>query len=354
MYENITFESILERMLERVPESMDKREGSVVYDALAPAAIELQLMYIELDNTLNELFADTATREYLIRRAKERGLKPKLATQAVVQGLFTPSEIEISIGSRFNLDELNYAITDKVSAGIYKLKCETIGTIGNQVGTVIPIEEIERLETAQITELLIPGENDEDTELFRDRYFDSFYAQAFGGNVADYKWRINDLDGVGECKIYRAWNGGGTVKAVIMNSEYKAPSQELINSVQTAVDPIPNQGEGLGLAPIGHVVTIEGVESATIDITSTITFVDGQDINSAINSLRKAIDDYFLSLCKKWQDSESIVVRISQIEYSILNCPEVVDVTATQVNGSTENMTLLGDEIPERGKINGI
>ena len=44
MYEEVTYEEILERMLERVPDDMDKREGSLIYDALAPAAIELQIM----------------------------------------------------------------------------------------------------------------------------------------------------------------------------------------------------------------------------------------------------------------------------------------------------------------------
>ena len=44
MYENVTYEDILQRMLDRVPDSMDKREGSIIYDALAPAAVELQLM----------------------------------------------------------------------------------------------------------------------------------------------------------------------------------------------------------------------------------------------------------------------------------------------------------------------
>lgn len=46
MYEEVTYEEILERMLERVPDDMDKREGSLIYDALAPAAIELQIMSI--------------------------------------------------------------------------------------------------------------------------------------------------------------------------------------------------------------------------------------------------------------------------------------------------------------------
>ena len=85
-YENITYESILQRMLDRVPNNMDKREGSIIYDALAPAAVELQLMYIEFDTILNETFADTAQRDYLVRRAAERGITPYEATNTILKG----------------------------------------------------------------------------------------------------------------------------------------------------------------------------------------------------------------------------------------------------------------------------
>ena len=40
MFEVMTYEKIMERMLARVPNSLDKREGSVMLDALAPAAKE--------------------------------------------------------------------------------------------------------------------------------------------------------------------------------------------------------------------------------------------------------------------------------------------------------------------------
>ena len=32
MYEHVTYESLLERMLARVPDKLDKREGSVIWD----------------------------------------------------------------------------------------------------------------------------------------------------------------------------------------------------------------------------------------------------------------------------------------------------------------------------------
>ena len=52
---------------------------------------------------------------------------------------------------------------------------------------------------------------------------------------------------------------GGTVKLVIMASDFKAPTPTLLEEIQTAIDPEQNAGEGLGLAPIGHVVLVSGV-----------------------------------------------------------------------------------------------
>lgn len=42
---------------------------------------------------------------------------------------------------------------------------------------------------------------------------------------------------------------GGTVKLVIINSSFKKPSEALVDQVQTAVDPLQNAGEGVGIAP---------------------------------------------------------------------------------------------------------
>lgn len=247
MYENVTYEDILQRMLDRVPDSMDKREGSIIYDALAPAAVELQLMYIEFDIILQETFADTASREYLIRRAAERGIIPIAATHAILKGEFTPSTLNIPIGARFSCGTLNYAVTEKISDGAYKLECETEGETGNaQFGQMIPIDYIEGLETCYLTELLIPGEDEEATEDIRTRYFDTFDTKPFGGNQKDYIQKTNALPGVGSTKVTPVWKGGGTVLLTILDSNFDAASSTLVKSVQEAIDPDP-QGKVLEL-----------------------------------------------------------------------------------------------------------
>lgn len=352
MYENMTYEILLQRMLSRVPDTMDKREGSVIYDALAPAAVELQNMYIELDVIIKETFGDTASRKFLVKRAKERGLKPEEATKAVLKGKFN---IDIPIGSRFSLDNLNYEAIEKISSGFYKLQCETAGVIGNSnFGTLVPIEYIKDLSSAEITELLIPGENEEDTEIFRQRYFDSFNPEAFGGNEADYKEKVKKIQGVGGVKVYAVWAGGGTVKLVILNSEFKKPTTELIDLVQTTVDPVQNQGKGLGTAPVGHIVTVVGSAEETITIKlNNITYQNGGNWGSVQLRVIEIIDKYLEELNKTWENNEHLIVRISQIESRLLEIPEILDLSDTLINNASGNFHLGPNSIALRGGISG-
>lgn len=401
MYEDQTYETILKRMLARVSDKFDKREGSVIWDTHSPTAIELQILYVELETLINESYGDTASREFLILLCKERGITPYAATNAVLKGEFTPSRIDVT-GKRFNISDQNYVVLDKISDGVYQVQCEKAGESGNQyLGTMIPIEYIEGLETAQLTEVLIPGTNEEDTEDLRQRYFDSFGEFAFGGNRADYYAKVKELSGVGGVKIERTWNGGiapaamipnaivqywysnivetldddvkawltavytaalnkwltvgGTVLITITNgSDYGEASSNpggLVESVQIALDPVEYAGEGYGIAPIGHIVTVKSATPVSIQISAQIAFNDGSTWASLKTAIESAVSNYLLSLRMDWENNDYTVVRVSQIESRILSVNGVVDVLDTKINGSTSNLTLTKYQIPIFGGI---
>lgn len=343
MYEAMTYDVIMQQMLDRVPNSFDKREGSIIYDALAPAAAEMAQLFIQLDVVLNQTFADTATDEYLEKRANERGINRTPATYAVVQGEFTPITVNV-LGQRFSCGTYNYTVTESTDVpGVYQLTCETTGEAPNAVsGQLIPINYISGLQTAALTAILIPGENAEDDESLRERYFDSISSQAFGGNVADYEQKTKAIDGVGGVKVTPVWNGGGTVKLTIIASDYSIPTTTLIEKVQNEMESI---------APIGHVVTVDGVSATNINIVTEITYQDGWDWSSAGPYIEKAIDEYFHALAESWDDSANLIVRISGIEQKILACAGVLDIQNTLLNGVAHNMQLGEYEIPVRGDI---
>ena len=400
MYEGITYESLLKRMLERVQaanSNLDIREGSLVWLGNAPAAAELQNLYIQLDTVLNETFADTASRPYLIQRAAERGLSPQPASAAVLQLTITPATLRLALNTRFSIGERNYFVSAERGEGVYEITCETPGESGNDYGeAVIPIEYVRGLETCTVTALLIPGEDEEDTEAFRQRYFDSLNAQAFGGNRADYLEKVNAIPGVGGVRVYRSWNSdirpaelvppegvsewmaaveaseeikawlakvyeagtqnkltvGGTVKLIIIDSTFGAPSSALVEQVQTAVDPLQNAGEGLGLAPIGHVVKVEGVKNETVDLSFTLTYQEGWNWEAVQAYVEQAMEEYFKELSETWADqAQALVVRVSQIESRLLGVSGILDIADTKINGIAANYTLNLDDIPVLGEI---
>lgn len=391
MYD-VTYNEILERMLARVSDKFDKREGAVIFDTHSPTAIELELLYVELNTILAEAYGDSASREYLVKRCKERGITPYEATYAVLKGEFTPTNIDVT-GQRFNIGSTNFVVLEKIADGEYQVQCETAGIVGNQqLGTMIPIEYIEGLETAELTEILIPGEDEEDTEDLRTRYFDSFNEKAFGGNARDYLEKTNAIPGVGSTKVTRVWNSdlnpnemipsesvkswyesikgtlsgepaewldtvfnaaadkklttGGTILLTILNSDFDVASDTLIKTVQQTIDPDEYAGEGYGLAPIGHIVKVKSAEKIEVTVKTNITFDVGYGWSNLQNSIDEAISNYLLELRKSWADNPYLVVRISQIETRLLNIKGIVDIANTKLNGASENLTLGKYEVP--------
>lgn len=354
MFELETANVILNRMLNEVNSlypGLNTRESSPIYLAQRPYAIQLYEAFLGLDNVLNESFADTATLEYLKRRAAERGITQRLATPATVRGVFTPTTIDV-IGERFSYDGTIYVATEYEFPGSYVMVCETSGVVGNVTGVpIIPVNYINGLATAQISAILIPGEDDEDVEALRQRYFNSLTSQAFGGNRADYTEKVTAIPGVGGVKIIRAWAGGGTVKLIIIGSDWGVPSAELVDTVQTEIDPTVNQGDGLGLAPLDHVVTVVACGSTTINITTTLTFSDGYDWATLQSAIDAAIDSYLTELSQSWSTETNVIVRISQVESRLLDIVGILDVDNTSINGTASNATLPEENIPVRGSV---
>lgn len=350
MYESVTFEDIMTRMLDRVrtdyPE-VDTREGSLIYTAIAPCAVELAIMYTELDRILEETFAETASLEYLEKRAMERGLSQRLASNAIMQGSFN---VFVPLGTRFSLGDHNYVVVDAAKS---YLQCETAGSEPNtMLGTLTPIDTVRGLDTAEITACIVPGEDDEDVEALRARYFASFGTQSYGFNAQQYREVVDAMDGIGATRVIPVWNGGGTVKLVILDSNYNTPSAEQISIVQKAIDPVENQGEGLGLAPIGHTVTVVGAGETPVNIECTFEYIDTYNWDAVKDGVYEAIDNYFGELARTWEN-EAVTVRVNQVNNALMSVQGVLDVIGTKLNGVSSNIVIDSTDIPVRGTVNG-
>ncbi len=349
-----TYQNILTQMLDQVPATFDKRDTSPIPTALGPAAYALEGYYISLNQVQLAAYVQTATGQALDYLAVIAGLTRYPASAAVRLGIF---DMAVPIGSRYSTingaDSINFqataATTGKTEGDYYyQLTAETPGSIGNEyTGPILPITAIPGLNSAQITDILVPGDDEESDEDFRARIIEALNDRPFGGNIASYRTYIMAIDGVGAVQVYPTWNGGGTVKCSVLGADFLPASPTLVENVQNAVDPPPNQGLGLGTAPIGAQVTVVVPEELTVNVSATLQLASGYAIGQVQTPIQQAIENYMLSVRQEWATPVNTTsveyqanVYVARIVAAIVSVPGVVNATNVQLNGGTADLIL--------------
>jgi uncharacterized phage protein gp47/JayE len=328
MYEDMTFENILNSMLARVPDNLDKREGSLIYNALAPAAYELAQAYFLLENFLKLPFIDTSEGEYLTRICSQYGVHRKPATAAIRKGVFkdgSNNPFNVPLGSRFGIDGIVYVATKKISDGIFEMTCETLGTTGNiPVGDILPIDNIPGLGSALLSDIITYGEDEETDEALRERTLTKVQLPTTSGNLNAYKLWALSVQGVGGVKVFETWNGNGTVKLVLINTDKKPASSEVVTAVAEYIETV---------RPIGASVTVEAAVQLNINISVTVSRAAGYTLEQVTNNITSSVSEYLKSVAFMHD-----FVSYAKIGNAILEAPSVVDYSNLTVNGGTSNI----------------
>ena len=350
-----TATQIMADMLARVPNDVDKRDGSLIYHAIGPVSEQLEEVRLHIDNVQDTMMPDTARGADQDRVNGQQGVNRLAATQAVRKAEFYADEVgtpaTIPIGTRFSGGGVTYAVTDQVSAGIYKLVCEQAGLIGNAYfGAILPVDNVSGLAVATLTDVLIQGDDEESDEDYRARYYKTVNARAFAGNRAAYEQEIITMPGVGGVHAFRRPEAGVYVTCVICGTDMGIASDELVATVQDALDPVASSGEGIGLAPIGHRVLVKSVTAQVINISASVTPVSGASVAEVTTEAEDALAAYLQEI-----SFEQSVVRVARIESILLNLTSVLDVMDTKINGAAANLILDADyasyEVPTLGSL---
>lgn len=341
------FYQLMNDMLAEVPSRYDKRESSMIYNALAPCAMALSKFYTAIENIENETYPDTASVENLERWAMFSGVQRHQATYAVVRG---EANIYPSVGDRFYLGNYNYVVT-ALSETQYQftLRCEQSGTGGNQSGDLTPVGYIDGLEEARIISIDAPARDIEDRDSLYSRYQESFSQKAFGGNYADYKEHVLGLDGVGGVKVKRG-ESPGEVDVIIVDAYYGVPSQTLVDAVQMDLQPVSEgdiptvETSGIGYAPIWHIVTVSPVVAVSVSVSAVLTIETGADSQSVIEAANTVINTYVGEIAATWQNASSLTVYRMEIGSRILDIAGVIDVNDIAINGENANLVVSDDK----------
>lgn len=372
-----TYEYILTEALSKVPDNVDKREGSIIRDALSPCCYEAAKHILYLADIIEQTYIETANGLWLDGRVIEGGITRDPATYAKKLGVFKTQldePCQISIGQSFSTvgdTILNYTTVQvyanedgDVVPGSYVMQCNTVGSVGNSyIGRIVPNDYIEKLASAEITTLLYPGEEEESDDSLRERFLANLMKTAFGGNIAQYRQWAKEIPGIGGVQVYPVWAGGGTVKLSIIDTDYNSCSSEFCQTILEKFDPENSGGEtglGLGIAPIGHKVTVSTPLPRTINVSGKITLLPGYKLETLLPQIKLALEEYLLSLRQAWENSDdennySVIVYLGRINFAILNVKGVSSAYELQLNGTDTDIRLTEtsslQEIPVLGTV---
>ena len=341
--------TILNRMLDNIDSSYDKSKGQFVYDILSAAAKEFESAYADNEKEILRKHIDSSSGKYLEEIVKQyANITRKSATYA--SGIV---KITADVGAKFKTGDLvsigsvNYAADKEYTAdesGIIKAKviCTTLGSAGNtKENTIIYFPKtISGLKTVTNEEEFSNGYDEETDEELKKRYYEKIGDPETSGNVAQYKAWAKSVTGVGDAKVIECWNGAGTIKIVLIDSNREPSSEELNKAVKDYIESVRPACSGA--------LTVESSTSVTIDINVKL------QVNTTNYTLEQIHEDIEKNLDKYLKDvsfKEESSIAYFAIADKIFNSKGVKNIVSLTINGSKDDISIADTQIAKLGSV---
>lgn len=361
-----TYEKILARVLSNDGlANVDKRVGSIIYDAVAPLCLELANAYVMMDMMETQMYLQSCTGSSLDKRSGDYGISRRQATNAeriaefmkykkddegkyvVEDGERVLVPASVPFGMRFSVPNDASTVFRYVGTkgGYEILECESAGSAGNvHVGSVLPINPIEGLAVAKIVGTYVPAEDTETDDALRDRIVEYLNEKPYGGNIADYREKVNSISGVRQTKVFPAWKGNGSVLISIVDTNFSPVSQEFIRQVKEYLDPEEYTGQGVGIAPIGHYVTVTTPSRREVGIKLSLELPGTESANTVIEAVTSKIEEYFDSVRREFNQDVNLTIYRSYIIGKVLELnPRVLNVKDVLIDGIDDDLRLVDE-----------
>ena len=366
MFEDYTYERLLEDVLNNAPEGIDTRQGSIFYDAVSGILLKVAKLYTDLDLVVEMTSIATATGDALYEKASEYGMTRRAATKARYYVTF--EGVTPQIGERFYTDGQYFVLKEDTEKAVYYLEAEAAGSSGNDIysGTpAVPVNNIEGLTAATFGTIYESGSDDEEDEDFRTRVQEKIAGPAENGNKQHYKTWCESRDGVGRARIFPLWNGPNTVKGVLIDTEGKPCGEAKVSEVQNYIDPatrgytatvggktyIVGDGLGEGVANLGAHFTAVSASPLAISVTFEAELATGATKDAAEQEAAEAIEEYLKELVLTTVEAADIVVRVSAIGAILSGLQNLLDYSNLRLNGDTHNIIPGEDDVPIVGEV---
>ena len=366
MFEDRTYENIMEECLAGAPPGIDIRPGSIFYDAVAPAAFKIAQFYADLSSVFDLVVVATAVDEYLDERCGENAVYRLPATPALYEYIWSGAS-QPAVGGRFFSGGLFFILRQNEKEQLY-LESEEPGAKNNDIifGTpAVPAENTPGLEVSKFGSLITPGADSESDDAFRTRFREKIAGSAENGNRQHYKTWCESVAGVGRAKITPLFAGENTVLGIIIGADGKPAVKSVTSKVQSYIDPITlnktaeangktytvGDGLGNGVANIGAHFVAVAPEGVPVNISFKAEIQKDISETKVQADAKAAITSYFKNLALTVPEDQSTVVRVSAISSIIYNLPGVLDFSELMLNGKTSNIELTDLQIAVLGEV---
>ncbi len=272
------------RMIENLPDGIDKTEAGFAWDLTKPAALEIaEFSQYKLALALRMMFSLWAVGSWLDWHATENDLSRKAASYAVgvvtvtgTAGTVIPAGFEFATEATVNSSSKIYvsdeaaaigedgtvdiAVTAAEAGVDYNTGADTVCLMVNSISGIVSITN---------AEVITGGADEETDDELRQRVIYAERNGSFTGCDGDYvRWAL-EVSGVGGAKVYPEWNGAGTVKVLIEDADGNAANDELCEKVYDYI--VSPDDRSARLAPIGAEVTVASIEFFNVNITYSYT-----------------------------------------------------------------------------------
>ena len=341
-----TAEEILEELKSLSESAESAVEGTFTHDVLAANAIEFQKIELELSEAYAAFFPQTSWEEYLTLRAEEHGVIRRAATKAVGI-LHVEGNGIISEGNFFSTEEgvrfvslENAAIINEGEIRVEAVEAGSVGNVAAGTITRIPIN-IPGISSVTNEAATFDGYDEEDDETLRARLLEKVRHPATSGNPAEYVQWAMSISGVGAARCIRTPFGAGTVKVIIVDSNFEQANEELLFRVKEYIDSV---------RPVGILngeIYVTSASPVAINISADVTTADAE-------KFREGINDYFSALVRKnfSEQNESTIVSAAKVGSLIITAGgDDYDYLSLRLNGEMADLSLSIEEFPVLNEI---
>ena len=199
------------------------------------------------------------------------------------------------------------------------------------------------------------GVNLESDRLFLSRFLLTVRQKSAGGNDTDYQIWARETPGtsLGVVSVLPEWNGYGTVKVVIVNSDNTIPNAATVTKVYDYIQT---------RRPIGAHVTVQAAVAVLIDARFTLTAEEGFSLVAVQEEVKQAIRAYLNALSVGGDEGLVLFYRVQQAALESVEGIDTFDMYSAGYgikrsgapSFSTANVVLAGTEKPIAGTITAV